>query len=300
MASFVTLKQDGFLGERHVVVPDPVIRRARNAPVTRDLQLTAIGHFPYATGHYITRPDGIAAETILIYCSEGSGWCRIGGQARHLDAGSAIVIPAGTPHAYGTTKRRPWAIYWVHFSGRRVADYLSVLDVSLENPLLYLQRMGEILHHFESLYGLLNNGCSQKNGVALSTALANFLGQIVLYKSPGRVVRPTGMEQVKRTIPFMRQRLTSDVSLRELAGVAAFSVPHYSALFKTLTGYSPKAYYLRLKIQEAARILDATQMPVREVATHLGIRDPYYFSRLFKKIMNAPPSAYRGRYPPRR
>ena len=290
----ILLKRDGFPNERHVIIPRPVVDQALKLPITQDLLPTALGHFPHATGHYINRPDGLEYDdTILIYCAEGGGWFTVDGRPRRLNSGSVLIIPANTAHSYGTTKKRPWTIYWVHFTGKRVKDYLTILDVTHRNPILHLHDMGEVLHHFESLYALLSNGYASANLVALSTSLANFLGQIAIHRRTPGTANPTTIDQVQRTIPFMRQHLTSDVTIRELAKVASLSIPHYSAMFKNLTGCSPKAFYLQLKMQKALRILETTNASVKDVAAHLGLQDPYYFSRLFKKIIGKTPSACR-------
>jgi len=43
----------------------------------------------------------------------------------------------------------------------------------------------------------------------------------------------------------------------------------------------------------ACRLLDLTDKPVKVVAIETGYRDPYYFSRLFKKVMGHSPERYR-------
>jgi len=294
MNNITHLKKDGFENERHAVVPPQMVKSALQSPITRDLLPTAIGHFPNATGHYVKRSgNSTLRDTILIYCSDGSGWYNISGHPQRLNAGSAVIIPADTSHSYGTTKGNPWTIYWVHFTGSRVSDYLSVLNASPENPILHLQKMGEVIHHFESMYGLLINGYTPTNLIALSTALSNFLGQITLHRRTEDRHPRSATEQAERTIPFMHRHLTSNITIVELAEVAALSVPHYTALFKSLTGTSPKAYYLQLKMEYAAHILETTGATIKETAARMGIDDPYYFSRIFKKTMGTPPSAYR-------
>lgn len=66
-------------------------------------------------------------------------------------------------------------------------------------------------------------------------------------------------------------------------------------LFKQVTGYSPIDYYMRLKIQRACQYLDLTDYSVKEISKNVGIEDPYYFSRMFSKIMGQSPSDYRKR-----
>jgi AraC-like DNA-binding protein len=53
-------------------------------------------------------------------------------------------------------------------------------------------------------------------------------------------------------------------------------------------------YFIHLKIQNACKLLYLTDMTVREVSFELGYDDPYYFSRLFKKVMGISPMQYRN------
>ncbi|MFD2875975.1 helix-turn-helix domain-containing protein [Paenibacillus rhizoplanae] len=47
------------------------------------------------------------------------------------------------------------------------------------------------------------------------------------------------------------------------------------------------------KIQRAGHLLDLTELSIKEVGAAVGINDPYYFSRLFKRISGFSPSSYR-------
>lgn len=49
-----------------------------------------------------------------------------------------------------------------------------------------------------------------------------------------------------------------------------------------------------MKMQRAGQLLDLTDWSVKEIAGAVGLSDPYYFSRLFKKMMGCSPTAYRG------
>lgn len=75
---------------------------------------------------------------------------------------------------------------------------------------------------------------------------------------------------------------------------AGLSVSHFSDLFRDQTGQSPMSYFTQLKIRQACRFLDLTDKPVKVVAIETGYGDPYYFSRVFKKIMGLSPEKYRA------
>ena len=54
------------------------------------------------------------------------------------------------------------------------------------------------------------------------------------------------------------------------------------------------AYFIELRMRLACRLLDLSDKPVKVVAIEAGYRDPYYFSRVFKKAMGLSPEKYRA------
>ena len=53
------------------------------------------------------------------------------------------------------------------------------------------------------------------------------------------------------------------------------------------------SHFTQLRIRQASRLLDLTDKPVKAIAVETGYRDPYYFSRVFKKTMGKSPEQYR-------
>jgi len=287
----VELKRDGFPDERHIILPAETVEEAKQLPVVRDLLPSKIGYFPTAVGHYVQRQKPLD-EWILIYCVEGRGWCSFGNKRWRMGPDTAIVVPAGMAHSYGTTKQSPWTIYWLHMIGEKIEDYLKALDISKAKPLLYLKHGGELIHHFEELYDLLHHHYSASVLMALSTSLAHFLGELSLQRSlPGRQASTTE-DNVRKTILFMRQNLSVNLTLDELADYARLSVSHYTLVFRKQTGMPPVKFFLQLKMKKAAELLSNPERKVKDVAAQVGIEDPYYFSRLFKKVIGISPARY--------
>src|SRR5882762_155843 len=102
-------KQDGFAGQRLVVVPRPVLVTALQQPLLRHLLPTDAGYYPKAKGHTCVRKHG-CPEVIFIYCADGSGWCEIAGRRHEIARNQMLVINAATPHVYGAGKETPWTI----------------------------------------------------------------------------------------------------------------------------------------------------------------------------------------------
>lgn len=74
----------------------------------------------------------------------------------------------------------------------------------------------------------------------------------------------------------------------------SYSPNHFRRLFKEQCGCSPLQYYNLLKIQKAKELLlqHKSIMTIQEIARQCGFEDPYYFSRLFKKIAGCSPMQY--------
>ena len=52
-------------------------------------------------------------------------------------------------------------------------------------------------------------------------------------------------------------------------------------------------YFNHLKVQQACQHLLFTNSRIKEVAFEVGISDPYYFSRMFTKVMGMSPKEYK-------
>ena len=59
-----------------------------------------------------------------------------------------------------------------------------------------------------------------------------------------------------------------------------------------VTGYSPNEYMRIIRMKKAAELLLEKRYTVAEVSYKVGIEDPFYFSKCFKKQFGHSPSAY--------
>ena len=66
--------------------------------------------------------------------------------------------------------------------------------------------------------------------------------------------------------------------------------------FASATGLTPIAYVQRLRIEDAKRRLERTDVAVDEISWRVGYEDPAFFRRLFKRTTGMAPGAYRRRF----
>lgn len=71
------------------------------------------------------------------------------------------------------------------------------------------------------------------------------------------------------------------------------SYSHFRRRFKEVLGQAPYDYLLRVRMEAAASMLRAGDMPVKHLAFECGFDDPVVFSRMFKSKMGLSPKHYR-------
>ena len=84
-----------------------------------------------------------------------------------------------------------------------------------------------------------------------------------------------------------------DIPIRTVAKQCGLSVPILYRLFKQETGKTPRAYHEGVKLREAARLLQETDLSLEEIASKINMYDQYYLSKRFKKYSGDSPSLYR-------
>ncbi|GAB4449427.1 MAG: AraC family transcriptional regulator [Anaerolineae bacterium] len=259
-------------------------------PLLAGLHVTRAGYFPRARGQYVER-DSID-ETILIYCLDGAGWYRAAGQFGTITAGQAFFALPGEAHAYGADNSNPWVIQWAHFCGDHAADLLALAGVSPGQQLLSIGRRQNLVNLFDELLAVLEHGYSLYYLINAAAQLRQLLSNIALlhaYSPP-----PDAKElNTGKIISYMMAHISEPGQLDDFAAQAFMSRSHFSRKFHEKTGFAPFDYFIRLKIQKACELLETSDMSVAEISYSLGYRDPYYFSRLFKKVMGQAPQRYR-------
>jgi AraC family transcriptional regulator of arabinose operon len=284
---------EGFANQHLFRLPRPVLQRSSNHPLLQSLLPTDVGWFPHARYHYCERPEG-AAENILIFCVAGEGWSKINGRYQRVHAGEAMLIPRHEPHIYGSSDHLPWSIHWAHFVGIDGNFYVSQAPEEEHKLLVEKSCANRIEELFRQSYDLLTEGFLLNRLIHAAQILHHILGEL-FYNNPAfsPSQRTNRFRSIEPTLSYLRENIDKPLSLADMAAYSGLSVPHFSRIFRNQTGYSPKDYFIHLKVQKASSMLLLSKMTVREVAFAVGYDDPYYFSRLFKKIVGISPNALR-------
>lgn len=224
-------------------------------------------------------------------------------------AGTCLVIPPVRRHV-SRLLHPPGQRRWIHFDWQYVpTDKTRPLitfasqpfkpDLAVKGPLFIPEKLASRvdataidLHRQIEMAWII--------GGDRSLLLARAVLLELLVHLFGPVESSTELRSVGRLLQDVRH------SLDELAAVPMDAMPslqqhlesfgcsygHLCRLFHSTFGLSPLTYVNHLRIERAKRLLPHGDLEIAEVARQVGILNPAYFSRLFRKITGQSPSEF--------
>lgn len=101
------------------------------------------------------------------------------------------------------------------------------------------------------------------------------------------------IRRIKNVLEYVEKNYQSPITLQEMAEVAGMNPQYFCRAFKEITMQSPVDYVIYYRLEQAVRLLSATDLSVMEVAMECGFNDCSYFIRVFKKQKKMTPNQYR-------
>ncbi|MEZ5428199.1 MAG: AraC family transcriptional regulator [Pyrinomonadaceae bacterium] len=146
-------------------------------------------------------------------------------------------------------------------------------EVNAENPTghLYIESLTQTL-----ILHLLQNH---------STAAAKF--------AAGKTGGGLSGYKLRRVKEFIRENLSHDLSLSEIAEIADLSRYHFSREFRRSTGLSPVQFLQKERIERAKILLENEDLPIAQVSLETGFKNQSHFTTLFRKYTKLTPKGWR-------
>lgn len=282
-----------FKESKTIVLPQGIIKELKENELTKSLLVTDIGYYKEAKEHYLYRKNG-SSENILIYCTEGKGWIEINNKKQSISKNQYIIISPNSPHKYGSDIKNPWSIYWIHFVGEKASLFVNYPNEKIEINLTANSRYNDRILLFEEIFNNLEMGYAMDNLEYANICLWHMLGSFRYLSQFRKINELSPQDRVEQSIRYMKNHITEKLSIEMIANHVGLSVSQFSLLFKQKTSRTPLDYLTYLRIQQASNLLDFSSLRINEVASQVGYKDPFYFSRIFSKIMGKSPKAYRN------
>lgn len=238
----------------------------------------------------------------LIVVTRGGGSFEIREKRWECQAGDALLIPPGLPFL-GRALPGGCSIWVQHFfleSADPASATQAVLDVHVwrgGGASAWSQALMERAHTLQTRDQEVGRPPSEASEEVLvligllMDSLCQSGGMIPAERSPGA-------HRVARTIEWARNHADAAVDLDTLATRAELSPSQFRTLFRQIAGTTAGKFLRDRRLAEAARLLQETLMPIKEISAHLGYSDPAAFHRAFALKTGMTPARFRAHTPP--
>ncbi|WP_158629986.1 AraC family transcriptional regulator [Cohnella sp. AR92] len=241
----------------------------------------------------------------------GEGEMVIGGRTYPVGKGSLVFIRPGEVHAFHYKPGHPLEAYNIYFDlwGRPEPEkslYHLAFRTDRVHPSLLTRiepcpDLERLPTHFSvqpssPLNEWFIQICRIHEGSDeyAERLTANLLQSWLLY-AHGQL--SSGAPTDKRLKPIL-ERMEKDperyVPYDELCQACGLEKTQFYMLFRSVTGMSPKAYQLKMKMRKAAALLLESDESVTGISEMLGYETVHYFSKQFADSYGIPPSRYRS------
>lgn len=100
-------------------------------------------------------------------------------------------------------------------------------------------------------------------------------------------------DSFEQLINYIDTHFSEKLTLQQLAGMFFINPNYCCMLFNKYKNMTFSQYLTRIRVNEAAKLLKDTTLPLEKVSAMVGFPDYFYFSKVFKKYNNLSPKDYR-------
>ena len=236
--------------------------------------------FPFETYNSGGRDD-----YYLIYVIEGELFLDMDDTVRTITKGASIIIPP--KYAYKYSGESYVRYLFAHFTGSYAERLLC--ECGFNNLPCVIEN--DFSLELQSKFDLMINTYLYNR--TLSTQKCAFMLQDILISIYEKSLDKIDLSPLKASLKHIHSSFTDKISIPYLASLENLSNSRYVAVFKKQTGKSPNEYIIELRLQLAKKLLNNTNMSIKQISEQVGYNDQYFFSRLFKKHVGKSPQSYR-------
>lgn len=233
---------------------------------------------------------------LLHFVEQGKGSFRTEFSSFDLGEGDCFLIHPEELVTYASDVAEPWRYRWIAFTGAEAAGLVHRAGFTPERPVLrdgknsiIPQLLRRVLQAFQS---------KKTSSHLLSLGLLHELmaeAQETLVKDSTIPFGEAGVQRiVKQMIHYMTSQYAHPVSIEQMCSSLGYNRAYLSRIFKKETGITPVTYLLKLRIDKSRQLLrERPELSIEQIAASVGLTDPLYFSRQFRRFHHESPSEYR-------
>lgn len=265
----------------------------------------------------------------LVFVSEGEIYVTIDNEHYVLYPGDCLLLQPDQLFNSKTNPDNPCRYYIIHFklkgpvenvdfdevftqinSAMELYDFNEMIDIfkmpQMHFSKIYLAKKLSIKSHREAVFLLIEKAIAERNQLNISSELviSCYLCEILVLLSrltiesldiKQNLMNDTNTPHIiQEAVFFIHENYTKQISLNDICDYLKRTPQHIIRIFKNYFQKTPMQYINHFRISRSKDLLQYTSLSVNEISYEVGLENPYYFCRLFKKVEGLTPSEFRS------
>ncbi|MFT3751834.1 MAG: AraC family transcriptional regulator [Paludibacter sp.] len=247
----------------------------------------------HPAGYYFNSKSGRKlSEFQLVYVTQGAGTLQIETEKYTVQKGDIFIIHPNQWHTYAPDNNTGWNEYYIGFKGDIVYKWIDSSLLGSNTQLYSIGLNEELVQLFKRAIELAKFS-NQVFDLHLSGIIYHLLGLLIFEINNKELLSEYNMQLVEKSKVIMNENIESSLNIEELSANLNLNYTTFRKNFKLTTGFSPKQYFIELKLKKAKQLLLETSFSVKEIAAKLGFSSSEHFTITFKQKMGSTPQGYR-------
>lgn len=265
----------------------------------------------HTTKNIYTHPDRKLDWDVFLYVAGGQMEVWEEDAEYVIKKGQFLFLKSGLHH-WGEPKTpagTSW--YWIHFFSNSSTENGQELNISSKsypslsisheeyNKFIKLPKQGDISHskklekRLDSIIRLYHSTDPFRT-MNLSLHTMNLFCD-VFRESNEKRTQTKSDRTVQRIVEYLEQKDGYGLNSRELSTYLEMNYSYLCEVFKMKTGSTIHMYNSQIFMRKAVEMMRNSNLNISEISELLGFKNPFYFSRVFRKIIGYSPSEYMSR-----
>lgn len=248
----------------------------------------------------------------VVYIAEGQAVHTVNDMSYTVKKGNVIMIDYGVAHSFARIGDEKFATYdllftpdFFHISALENKEFMALASSYLFSSVftefknskvpqnLVKTHAKEFKFLFEKIYEEYN-----KREMGFQSIIRAYVIEIIIkiFREIDKnqpTYTKSHQELVEKAIEYMQNNYDKHISLDEVVSGIFLSKNYFRQIFKKTTGMSISSFTQELRVKEACRLLETTDLSSADVSYKCGFNDLKFFYSTFKKTMGMTPAEYR-------
>lgn len=232
---------------------------------------------------------------LFFLVTAGSGKLVYEGQTWPLAAGDCAFIDCRKTYAQSSSEDDMWSLKWIHFHGSSMGRIYEKYVQRGGRPVIAggedTSAFSGLLTELLALAGSEDYIRDMRINEKITCLLTLIMAQS--WHPENRSRSPWKKQSLQYVKSYLEEHYREHITLDHLAGQFYINKFYLARTFREQFGITILGYLDQLRITRAKRLLRFSDLTVEAVGREVGIPEPGYFSRVFKKVEGVSPGEYR-------